>query len=102
MLPKIYDGRNKPVFWIAEEGYRQQSPLTNNYSVPTMLERQGDFSQSGVNIYDPVTHAQFPGNVIPQSRLNPIRVAIAAIYPHPPLSNLPFPTNPINRANTLT
>ncbi len=59
ILPKIYDGRNKTFFWIAEEGYRQQSPLTNNYSVPTMLERQGDFSQSGVNIYDPVTHAQF-------------------------------------------
>ncbi len=101
ILPKIYDGRNKTFFWIAEEGYRQQSPLTNNYSVPTMLERQGDFSQSGVNIYDPVTHAQFPGNVIPQSRLNPIGVAIAAMYPQPSVSNVPFASNNYNGADNL-
>src|SRR5258707_7501430 len=66
-----------------------------------MLERQGNFSQSGVNIFHPVTHAQFPGNVIPQSRLNPIGVAIAAMYPQPSVSNVPFASNNYNGADNL-
>ncbi len=50
-------------------------PLTipsgaGTYTFPTALERQGNFSQSGVNIIDPLTHAPFPGNIIPPSRID--------------------------------
>src|SRR5262249_23013771 len=43
--------------------------------VPTALERQGDFSKSvnnsgkSITVKDPTTGAQFPGNVIPASRI---------------------------------
>jgi trimeric autotransporter adhesin len=101
ILPKLYDGRNKTFFWVAEEGYRQQSPLTNDYTVPTALERQGSFSQSGINIYDPVTHAQFPGNIIPQAKLNAVGVAIAATYPLPNISGVPFAANNYHGVDNL-
>ena len=96
-IPHVYNGKDRTFFWIAEEGYRQRSPLSNSYYVPTALERAGDFSQSNINIYDPTTpivsgsRTQFMGlkngiptaNVIPASRLNPVGVAIAAAYPLP-------------------
>ena len=34
-VPKVYDGRNKTFFWVATESYRQKSPLTDQYALPT-------------------------------------------------------------------
>jgi hypothetical protein len=42
-------------FWLTEEGYRQGQPIsgsTQNYYVPTVAERTGDFSADGA-LYDP-------------------------------------------------
>ncbi len=66
----------------------------NSYSayatVPTPLERLGDFSQSvvqaPVTIYDPDTRAPFPGNRIPQSRIDS---AAAGLLDFIPLPNRP-------------
>ena len=68
-------------------------------TVPTALERGGDFSQTRnaagqlVVIYDPLTTRSngaggfirdpFPGNVIPANRLNPISRAMLANMPLP-------------------
>lgn len=98
-IPKLYNGKNKTFFWLADEGYRQKSPLSNDLAVPTALERAGDFSQSysapGVlqTIYDPLTTTRdasgnivrqaFPGNKIPANRLSPVGLAIASYYPLP-------------------
>jgi hypothetical protein len=46
VVPKLYDGRNKTFFWIAAEAYRQNQTSSTSVSVPTALERIGDFSQS--------------------------------------------------------
>ncbi len=66
----------------------------NQYTMPTALERQGDFSQTlDVNgkvipINDPVNGGlQFPGNVIPKSRLNPNGQALMNILPQPNFDN---------------
>ena len=108
-LPQRLGGKDKTFFWIAEEGYRQRSPLTSNNSfvVPTALERQGNFSEIGnvVNgtcvtgrcIYDPLTsttitnsagkqvvvRTPFEGNIIPASRLNSVGTALAKAFPLP-------------------
>ncbi len=53
-----------------------------NYTLPTALERAGDFSQSLTKagqprvIYDPLTHKPFPGNVIPRDRWDPVAVKV--------------------------
>lgn len=101
VIPKLYNGHDKTFFWVAEEGYRQQSPLTNRYAVPTALERRGDFSQSGINVYDPVTGQQFLNNIIPQAKLSPIGLAIAAMYPLPNTATTRYGALNYNGSDTL-
>jgi hypothetical protein len=95
IIPRIYQGRNKTFFFITTEAYRQHDGSTTVLSVPTALERSGNFSQSFYRngtqqtIYDPLTTASdgtrqaFPGNVIPASRISPIGNALASYYPNP-------------------
>jgi hypothetical protein len=86
--------RDRTFFWFSKDDYTQQSTRNNVLTLPTMLERAGDFSQSGVTIYDPLTtranpsgtgfiRDPFPGNVIPRERLNPIALAMLAQMPTP-------------------
>ncbi len=46
VIPHVYDGRNKTFFWVGSEGYIQTSPYTQTFTVPTDLQRSGDFSQT--------------------------------------------------------
>lgn len=61
-------------------------PITQ-LTVPTELERRGDFSQSfDVNgrlipIIDPNTRAAFPGNIIPANRIDPSGQALLDVFP---------------------
>lgn len=67
-------------------------------SVPTALERRGDFSELltlGYKIYDPLTgnadgtgRQQFSGNVIPTSRLSQQALAILNYFPSPNFSQI--------------
>ena len=84
--------KNK-VFWFFNfEGLRQKTPRQYRFTVPTELQRQGDFSQTFnaagtlFQIADPSTtaagaRALFPQNRIPASRLNTIAKNILARYP---------------------
>jgi len=45
-IPKLYNGKDKTFFFLTYEGTRNRDPRFNLRSVPTALERQGDFSQS--------------------------------------------------------
>ena len=106
VLPKIYDGHNKTFFFFHHEGTKQSSQTTSTQTLPTVLQRQGDFSQTFdaqgrlIRIYDPYdvtrdaagnyTRAPFPGNVIPPSRFNPVAVNVIKFYPVPNQPGLPF------------
>jgi hypothetical protein len=87
IIPKIYNGKDKTFFWLTEEGYRQRSPLANNYYLPSAAERNGDFSSSGRVIYDPATtdasgvRTPFAGNIIPASRISAVGRNILAAIP---------------------
>ncbi|HWS54213.1 MAG TPA: TonB-dependent receptor, partial [Pyrinomonadaceae bacterium] len=93
--PRAHSGRDRAFFFIAYERYREALPAPRIVSVPTLLERQGDFSQSAITIYDPLTtrpdpanpgrfiRDPFPGNRIPASRLDPVGLAIAQAFPAP-------------------
>lgn len=45
-VPHVYDGRNRTFFFFAWEGQRFTQGLTLQSTVPTLLQRQGDFSQT--------------------------------------------------------
>lgn len=98
VIPKIYDGRNKTFFLFSYEGLRQGSATQLTTTVPTALERAGDFSQTvnkqgqPVTIYDPVTtvasgsgfvRQPFANDVIPTTRIDPVAKAIVNYYPLP-------------------
>src|SRR5262249_38641684 len=46
VLPHVYDGHNKTFFFLALEGLRERAAGSFTGTVPTALERNGDFSQS--------------------------------------------------------
>ncbi|WP_263375492.1 TonB-dependent receptor [Granulicella aggregans] len=86
--------KNKLFIFGAYEGLRQGQPGTAVYTVPTALERTGDFSQSvyadgtPVKIYNPFNvvngeRQQFANNIIPTSMLDKVGLAAAALYPLP-------------------
>jgi len=96
--------KNK-VFWFFNfEGLRQRTPTTYRFTVPTALQRTGDFSQTLnpqgalMQIADPLTTTSplsgaripFGGNKIPADRINPISANIIARYP---TANLPGDPN---------
>jgi len=80
----------KLFFFMAQEYDQQLVPLgTVNIRVPTALERLGDFSQSvdgtgkPINVIDPLTGKQFPGNNIPANRFYTYGQAILNLMPLP-------------------
>ena len=72
-------------FFVNYNGNRSRTPYDAFNTVPTDLERAGNFSQSfnntPVSIYDPRTNAPFPGNVIPLSRLDPSALNLLSFIP---------------------
>ncbi len=91
--------KNKLFNFASYEGWQYSQPTTLLETLPTALERQGNFSQSLNNvgtlrtIYDPyttVTDAQgnvsrmpFPGNIIPASRIDPIAAKYTSLLWQP-------------------
>src|SRR5205807_1533819 len=88
-LPKLYNGHNKTFFLFSWESYRQRVGETSITHVPSLIERQGDFSKSfsltstKLTLVDPVGRAPLPNNQIPLSRFNPVAVNLLAYYPLP-------------------
>jgi hypothetical protein len=82
---------NRTFFFANYEGFRHAMTDTMIDTVPTLQEISGDFTMSGVNIYDPTnsrTQFQYNGvlNVIPPSQINHSAQAFLQKYvPHPNL-----------------
>src|SRR5258708_4155226 len=93
--------RKNTFFFANYEGLRLSRADAQILTVPTPQEIQGDFSMSSVKIYDPTkavananydptkptgpanfpyTRQQFPGNVIPSNRINPLLEAFLLKY----------------------
>ncbi|HJZ95336.1 MAG TPA: carboxypeptidase regulatory-like domain-containing protein [Candidatus Solibacter sp.] len=89
-IPKLLTRRQKLFFFGAYENLPNQQPNgPRNYTVPTALERIGDFSQTFdkngklITITDPFTKAQFPGNKIPANRIDPNMQKLLNVFPLP-------------------
>ena len=83
--------RDSTFFFLDYQGQRQTIGRTVVSTVPTLLQRQGVFTEAiggRVNtIFDPSTGAvnrtPFAGNIIPASRMDPVAVALLQRYPLP-------------------
>lgn len=96
--------KNKTFFFVDFEKVRQQDPSTLEGIVPTDDERAGNFSNSPANsngIFDPCAgnqgsptpcpRTQFPGNIIPADKIDPIGQAILNLYPHANIPDAVYP-----------
>jgi hypothetical protein len=83
--------RKDQTFIFADyEGTRSREGITRVTNVPTLRERNGDFSQSLLGVpRNPQTGQPFTGGVIPSFFMHPAGKAIAALYPLPNRS-VPF------------
>jgi hypothetical protein len=97
-IPHLYKGIDKTFFFAGWEGYKENINLVTGVSVPTALQRMGDFSQTFnsngqlITIYNPKsgrlvngvwTRDPYPGNKIPQGDIDPTGQALANSYPLP-------------------
>ena len=92
---KLWKGKDRAFFFFSYEGLKDAFPEPGQFTVPTIAERNGDFSALlplGVQIYDPlsaqpagnrVSRTAFVNNIIPPGRLSSIAKAYLAFYPLP-------------------
>ncbi|MEK7832089.1 MAG: hypothetical protein AAB401_13435, partial [Acidobacteriota bacterium] len=119
-LPKLFDGRGRTFFSVNFEATRERIAQSALFTVATDKQRQGDFSDlvdsagQPIPIYDPLTNRpnpaydptqaisatnlqylrdQFPNNVIPANRLEPIAKSLVALYPRSNINVGPFLQN---------
>jgi hypothetical protein len=99
VIPGLYDGHSRTFFFADYAGIKERRGVTTVNTVPTAATRTGDFSnyrdRNGnlIPIFDPLTtrldaqgriiRDQFPNNIIPQERFNPVGRNIASVYPLP-------------------
>ncbi len=119
-IPRLLKARPGTYFSLSYEGVRERISRTSLQTVPTVAERQGDFSQTVdatgnlLPIYDPATtrpnpgfdpsqpvstsnlqylRDPFPGNRIPVEHLNATARNALALYPEPNATVGPFNEN---------
>lgn len=78
-IPKLFTSERTFVFFNYF-GTRSRNPYHAISTLPTALERAGNFS---VPIYDPLDRRAFPGNAIPASRMNPAALGLLDFMPLP-------------------
>lgn len=113
-IPKLYDGKNRTFFFFGYEQYRYRNAAIRRGTVPTPLERAGDFSNtrdgtgSLIPIHDPnTTRANtsgsgfvrdlMPGNLLPKARLDPLSLRVQEYMPLPNQT----PNNPFTNSNNF-
>ncbi len=88
-IPKLYNGKDRTFFHVSIDWTKQGQSNTNIGTVPTALEKQGNFSDfldangKTIPIFDPLTGQQFPGNIIPAGRFSPISASLLSSLPDP-------------------
>jgi len=71
--------KDKTFFLASYEGQRAVSESAATDIVLTQQQRAGNFAGSAP-VIDPLSGTQFPGNIIPQNRLNPVSVDLINKY----------------------
>jgi outer membrane receptor protein involved in Fe transport len=100
--------KNSTFFFANWEGFRLSNGLAQIETVPTAMEQMGDFSMTGLTIYDPSTsHANpnynpslptspsnpavlrnpFPNDVVPSARISSVALGELAVVPLPNMAS---------------
>ncbi len=105
-----YNGRDKTHFFVAWSGFQLRGGLPTGglVTLPTMQERNGDFSDYPLPIYNPATTRSdgsggsvrdpYPNNMIPASQISAVTKRLLALLPPPDFPNQTF-FNYVDRSN---
>ncbi|HLJ24610.1 MAG TPA: TonB-dependent receptor [Candidatus Acidoferrales bacterium] len=106
-IPHVYDGTDKTFFYLNFGGSWSRTPVDQFSTVPTVAERNGDFSADNVLLYNPLSNLNGPRSLMtnagcfqatPSSPLPPAGTCIptnlispqsASLLSYIPLPNLP-------------
>src|SRR5262249_33911675 len=97
--------RTKLFFFFSADYLRNRNTINNTFTMPSALERAGDFSQTVttqgalIPITDPTTGQVFPGNRIPTTRISPAGLAMLNLFPLPDPAGLALDTTGQRRFN---
>jgi Carboxypeptidase regulatory-like domain/TonB dependent receptor len=79
---------NKLFYFLSYDGALSRQGYSTYATVPSEAAKRGDLSESPTPIYDPATgnpdgsgRTQFPGNIIPASRISSISAKILPLWP---------------------
>jgi hypothetical protein len=95
-IPKIHGGNKLFFFYSIDDTQLKDVNPLRRYTVPTALERQGDFSQTRtpagalVVVRDPVTGLPFNDNKIPLGRIDPVGSAFLNMLPMPNVNGVGY------------
>ncbi len=110
--PASYNGQDRTFFFFGMEQWNHRQANINRATVPTALERSGNFSNTRdgngnlLTIYDPATtrpnpngsgfvRDPFPGNIVPQNRIDPLSRRLLEFLPLPNVA----PNNAFTNSN---
>jgi hypothetical protein len=93
-IPKVYNGHNRTFGHLSMEWYKQNNQATDSNTVPTALQKTGNFTDfvdgstgALIPIYDPTTGQQFQCNgvlnVICPNRISPLSQSMLQYLPDP-------------------
>jgi len=98
--------KNKTFFFTTYEHTRARSPLSYTATFPTLLQREGNFSETRnaagqvMTIFNPfdtfinaagaIERRPFPGNIIPRAMMDPVALKALAYFPRPNQPGAPF------------
>ncbi|MBI3683437.1 MAG: carboxypeptidase regulatory-like domain-containing protein [Acidobacteria bacterium] len=127
LIPKLYNGKNRTFFFAGYEQWRHRTSTLRRATVPTELERNGDFTRTLdgrgalIPIFDPATTRANPagsgfvrdplaGNLVPRNRMDAVSLKVLEFMPKPnatpedPLTNslnfLSLAATPVNQGVT--
>ena len=76
--------KDRTFFFGDYQGHRERQGQTFLSTVPSLAMRSGNFSELTRVIHDPLTGQPFPGNIIPNDRIDSVaRAILTQLYPEP-------------------
>ncbi|MBI3693377.1 MAG: TonB-dependent receptor, partial [Acidobacteria bacterium] len=79
-IPKVISS-DKTFFFFNYFATRSRDPFQATATLPTLAQRNGDFSQAGSVIFDPATHLPLVGNRVPADRFSRAAVGLLDFIP---------------------
>ena len=96
-------GQSGNFFFINAEALRGRRAETRTSSVPSVLEKQGDFGLRTNPIRDPFSGEPFDQNRIPAGRIDSVGALVAGLYPDPnaEMATRNLVTSPVGTARSI-